>query len=123
MKAAFNPFHSATARPAQLLLNLLSVDAKTTSDASAPIKGSPSPNVNVLVNVLPRTATKAEITVGYTDGKTEKIMIELPEQHDDRIAAKSQYPRVARKAQEAMTIQELVTKVDAWSRVLKQKDE
>lgn len=121
MKAAFNPFHTATARPAQLLVNLLSVESKTTSDASAPIKGSPSPNVNILVSILPRTAQKSEITVGYTDGKTENIVIQLPEQ--PKSAANSQYPRVARKAQEAMTIQELVTKVDAWSRVLKQKDE
>ncbi len=66
------------------------------------------------------------MVVGYTDGKVETIAIEAKEtpQHVAAVDNKSlRFPKNKRRAEEAMTVAELVEKVDAWARTLKAKEE
>lgn len=80
--------------------------------------------VNVLVSILPRNIKTSEVTVGYTDGKTEKIVL-APEAGSttESVQRLGVHPRKMLKDEEVMSIAELVNKVDGWARVLKQKDE
>jgi len=109
-----------------LLLSLLSTPKNTTSLPKPTIKGSPSDNINVTVSILPRTAQRAEITVGYVDGKVETIPIEANQASSTTTPAKTGgkvYPRRARKDEEAISLDKLVEQVDGWARTLKLKDE
>lgn len=75
--------------------------------------------VNVLVDMLPRTAQRGEVIVGYTDGKTEKVLVQAEEQ----VVGSSKFPKVRRREEEVMSIGTLVEQVDGWARTLKAKDE
>lgn len=128
IEASLNPFHAATSRPLLLLLNLLAQPKTTTSLPGAPAKAAPGPNVNVNVHVLPRTAAHAQVAVGYTDGKVE--VIRLAGQGEGAAPATKktvQHPvgalRAQRRQEQAMSIAQLVERVDAWARVLKAKEE
>jgi hypothetical protein len=121
--ASINPFHPPTARSPLLLLSLLSIPNKTTSLPKPTIKGSPSETINVTVSILPKTAERAEIIVGYVDGKVETIPIESPAANVVTKKIKDAYPRTIRKNNEAISLDKLILKVDGWARSLKLKDE
>ncbi|KAJ9105523.1 hypothetical protein QFC21_001894 [Naganishia friedmannii] len=84
-------------------------------------KAVPSPNVNVLVDILPSSATSSHLSVGYTDGKVENMQFENMAPISG--AVKSKYPLVQRKQEEVISIAKLVERVDAHARTLKAKDE
>jgi hypothetical protein len=127
--AALNPFHPSTSRSPLLLLSLLSTPKNTTSQPSPTIKGSPSDNVNVTVSILPKSAKRAEVTVGYVDGKVEKIPIEAEVEASSTTTTATGtgtgkvYPRKARKEAGAISLDKLVERVDGWARSLKLKDD
>ncbi|KAH8082204.1 hypothetical protein HD553DRAFT_336148 [Filobasidium floriforme] len=123
--AALNPFHPSTSRSPLLLLSLLSTPKNTTSQPSPTIKGSPSDNVNVTVSILPKSAKRAEVTVGYVDGKVERIPIEAEVETSSTTTTGTGkvYPRRARKEAEAISLDKLVERVDGWARSLKLKDD
>ncbi|KAG7549034.1 hypothetical protein FFLO_03070 [Filobasidium floriforme] len=128
--AALNPFHPSTSRSPLLLLSLLSTPKNTTSQPSPTIKGSPSDNVNVTVSILPKSAKRAEVTVGYVDGKVERIPIEAEVEASSTTTTTATgtgtgkvYPRKPRKEAEAISLDKLVERVDGWARSLKLKDD
>jgi hypothetical protein len=79
----------------------------------------------VTVSILPRSAKRAEVTVGYVDGKVEKIPIEAEDEASSTTttATGKVYPRKARKEAEAISLDKLVERVDGWARSLKLKDD
>jgi hypothetical protein len=78
----------------------------------------------VTVSILPKSAKRAEVTVGYVDGKVEKIPIEVEEPFTTTTTGTGKvYPRRARKDAEAISLDKLVERVDGWARSLKLKDE
>ncbi|KAJ9112294.1 hypothetical protein QFC19_000713 [Naganishia cerealis] len=120
--ARINPFHPATSRPIQLLLNLIATPDNTTQLRPSPAaKAAPSPNVNVIVDILPVNATSSQLSVGYADGKVENMKFDALAQISGAI--RSKYPRVQMKQEEVINIASLVEKVDAHARTLKAKDE
>lgn len=81
------------------------------------------------VSILPKSAKRAEVTVGYVDGKVERIPIEAEVEASSTTTTTAGtgtgkvYPRKARKEAEAISLDKLVERVDGWARSLKLKDE
>lgn len=120
------------------MVNLVTTSEGTTSLSTPPKKSTPSNALNVTVEILPRTTTKAELTVGYIDGKVEKFVVEgsSPEAEEATTGASSTTPlgqalkagkkrsfKSVRKENEVISYKDLVAKVDAWARSLKVKDQ
>lgn len=119
--AHLNPFHAPTSRPIQLLLSLIATPQSTQDRPAPPAKSAPGSNVNVLVDILPRTTKSGKVVVGYADGKTETVLLEPTTVEGG--AGKSKFPRVRRKQEQAMPLGKLVERVDGWARVLKAREE